>query len=127
MRAFSIDTDYLEMLILKMRAVLENEDENASAPDDDMDRDEDPSTPPDLSREEVIEEIQGLSTEQQDDLVALMWLGRGDDDAENWCELVAEAEDRRTIPTEDYLLGHARVADYLAEGLALLDREANRA
>ena len=66
----------------------------------------------DLSREEVVEEIQGLMPRQQAELVALMWLGRGDGEPEEWDELVARAVERREVPTENYLLDHPLLAEH---------------
>ena len=67
---------------------------------------------PDLSREGVVEEIQGLMPRQQAELVTLMWLGRGDREPEEWDELVARAVERRAVPTENYLLDPPLLAEH---------------
>lgn len=77
----------------------------------------------DLSREEVREEIVGLDGRQQNELVALMWVGRGDFEPEEWDAAVAAAAERREIPTDRYLLGEPLAADYWAEGLERLGIE----
>jgi Protein of unknown function (DUF3775) len=74
----------------------------------------------DLSREEVVEEIQGLMPRQQAELVALMWLGRGDGEPEEWDELVARAVERREVPTENYLLDHPLLAEHWLDGMERL-------
>jgi hypothetical protein len=127
MAQFSIDPDYLRELILKLRAVMAKEandvpDEASDEIDDTLPPDEFQEEETDLSREEVIEEIRGLSAEEQAELVALMWLGRDDDNtAEDWDDLVKEAADRREIPTEDYLLDHPHLTDHWLEGMDKLD------
>jgi hypothetical protein len=57
-----------------------------------------------------------LSDREQAELVALMWLGRGDVEPEEWQETVRLAAERRDRPTEDYLLGHPLLGEYWAEG-----------
>jgi len=75
----------------------------------------------DLTSQEVALAIQGLEPDQQMQLVALMWLGRGDFEAEEWEVCLAEARQRWTTHTADYLLSTPLVADFLEEGLEKLD------
>ena len=49
--------------------------------------------------------IAALSEEEQTDLVALMWLGRGDGTLEDWIDLRGEAERQHNNRTAAYLLG----------------------
>jgi hypothetical protein len=74
----------------------------------------------DLTRQELLEEIRGLDSRQQAELVALMWLGRGDGEPEEWNELVEQALERREVPTEVYLLDHPLLADHWLEGMERL-------
>ena len=100
MAELSIDPDYLRHLIVKVRSFMAKEETNipndGSNPIDDqvplgaLQDEED-----DLSREEVVEEIHGLTPLQQAELMALMWLGRRDGEPEEWDELVASAAERR--------------------------------
>jgi hypothetical protein len=69
---------------------------------------------------ELKAEIADLEPDQQVTLVALMWLGRGDFDVEEWESALAQARDQWTANTADYLIATPLVADYLDEGLALL-------
>lgn len=71
----------------------------------------------DPSVQEVESTVNDLEPDQQAALVALMWLGRGDYDAEEWLEAVREAAETLTESTAGYLLSHPMVADYLMEGL----------
>lgn len=73
-------------------------------------------------REEIASAVTALSEDEQIDLVALMWLGRGDGNIGDWDQLRADAaEARRTGPTVKYLLGTPLLADYLEDGLAAFD------
>lgn len=116
-----INNGYIEMLILKVRAFMAKEDGDDEASgsdgiDDDM-REVLENLPGDLSREEISKEIEGLDDGQQAELVALMWLGRGDGEPDEWDSLIAQARERHETQTNSYLLGEPLVADYWAEGL----------
>jgi hypothetical protein len=73
--------------------------------------------PGDSTRNEVAEFIAGLNEDEQADLVALVWIGRGTYSTEEFEEAVQMAKAERTSPTEDYLLGIPLLADYLEAGL----------
>ena len=64
--------------------------------------------------------IGDLGEDQQADLVALMWVGRGDFEAQEWSSARAVAAERLTPRTAEYLLGTPLVADYWGEGLGTL-------
>jgi len=121
MNKLTIDIDFLRMLILKIRGIQVKEDVDIPEPGGNAANDEIPETlqdlPNDLSHEEVVEEIEGLSEGKQAELVALMWIGRGDAEAEEWTDMLQMAVERREVPTAQYLLDHPLVADFLAEGL----------
>ena len=67
--------------------------------------------------------IDGLDVDEQADLVALVWIGRGDFEPEEWPVAVRRAAERRTHRTSGYLLGIPKVGDLLAEGLASMGYE----
>jgi hypothetical protein len=73
----------------------------------------------DLSLHEVKASVQDLDPEQQAELLALMWLGRGDYSLDEWETAVADAMDQyeEHANTAEYLLAHPMVADDLEEGL----------
>jgi len=73
----------------------------------------------DMSFLEIKTAVEDLSPEQQAELVALMWLGRGDFTLEEWEDARAEALEqfRDNESTAGYLLAHPMVADHLQEGL----------
>ena len=70
-------------------------------------------------RHELVSFIRALDIDEQIELVALAWLGRGDDDLAGWSELQAQARDRRNDRTATYLLGMPLLPDHLEEGLSL--------
>lgn len=69
-------------------------------------------------RSELSGFIRGLNVDEQIDLVALMWLGRGDGDLDNWRDLRAEAARAHNNRTASYLIGTPMLADYLEEALS---------
>ena len=81
----------------------------------------------DNGRDPVVRELSGfiraLNEDEQVDLVALMWLGRGDGGIEDWDELRASAMEARgeydnpRRETTQYLLGEPMLGDLLADGL----------
>jgi len=73
----------------------------------------------DMSLQEIKAAVEDLSPEQQAELVALMWLGRGDYALDEWEEASAEALDQYldNENTTEYLLAHPMVSDDLEEGL----------
>jgi hypothetical protein len=64
--------------------------------------------------------INALTEDEQVDLVALTWLGRGDGEVSDWDDLRAEATRLHNNRTAQYLLGKPMLADHLEEGLAQL-------
>ena len=70
--------------------------------------------------QEIKDTIEALNDDEQAELVALTWIGRGDFTVEEWSEVVRTARQRRTNPTADYLLGTPMLGDYLEEGLTQL-------
>lgn len=74
----------------------------------------------DPTAQELVTWITDLTETQQAELVALMWLGRGDDDASGYPDLVEEARGQQGARTAPYLLGTPRLGDYLEDGLEKL-------
>ena len=62
--------------------------------------------------------IGGLSEDEQIDLVALTWLGRGDGDIGDWEALRAEAARAHNNRTASYLLGMPQLPDFLEDARA---------
>jgi len=62
--------------------------------------------------------IDALSLDEQVDLVALMWLGRGDGTLGDWQNLREEAVRAHNERIAGYLLGHPQLSDDLEEALS---------
>ena len=75
--------------------------------------------PDDPVQEELTEFIDGLSYDEQVDLVTLAWLGRDDYSAEDWAEVRQQAAEAHNNRTAAYLLGMPLLGDYLEEGISL--------
>jgi hypothetical protein len=76
-----------------------------SSPDDTQDEEDDQPLAPmverpgDATMEQLDEFITGLNEEERTDLLALLWLGRGDYDLDSWAAATAEA--RRQVAAGD--------------------------
>lgn len=69
---------------------------------------------------ELRDAIVGLDIDEQEELLALIWVGRGDFTTDEWPEAMALARERRTASEADYLIGTPLLADYLEEAVAAL-------
>lgn len=126
MDELSLNPEFLRNLILRLRAVMAQEEEvspdSGSNPSDDLRSATLQESPDDLTRAELTSEIEDLEPDQQAELVALMWIGRGDLEPAEWAEALELAAERQEGRTAQYLLTHPHVADYLGEGIdKLLD------
>src|SRR5215211_6547953 len=73
---------------------------------------------PDPTFKELRAFINALSEDEQIDLVALTWLGRGDGNIDEWDELREEAARAHNKRTAAYLLAKPFLPDHLEEGLS---------
>jgi hypothetical protein len=116
-----INTDKVCYVIAKARE-LESEDEGAEA---------DASSPSDdkfvsvlrdgargSARAELTGFIDAMDEDEQCELIALSWIGRGDFDSEEWKLAIDEARTRRRRAPSGYLLGNPLLAAHLESGLA---------
>jgi len=76
----------------------------------------------DLTEAEMRDVIEGLNEDERHDLIALVYIGRGDMEPEEWPQAVRLARERDRGDTADYLLGIPNLGDLLDEGLAALGR-----
>ena len=74
--------------------------------------------PDDPTEQELRSFIDALTEDEQIDLVALTWLGRGDGTIDEWDDLRREAARLHNKRTAAYLLGKPMLADHLEEGLS---------
>lgn len=70
-----------------------------------------------MAEAELAAFIRGLDEDEQAQLVALAWVGRGAFDAEDFDEALATAYAERSTPTERYLSGMPHLAENLEAGL----------
>jgi hypothetical protein len=96
---------------------------SGSNPSDDMMADVLEDGADDATYLELMECIRGLDEDEQCDLVALAWIGRGTYDAQNWEEALAEARRAHNNRTAEYLSTLPKLGDYLEEGLSLIEEE----
>ena len=100
-----------------------NPDSGSNASDDRMvdvleaGRDEDA----DATYENLLDFIRGLDEDEQVDLVALAWVGRGTYSIEEWEQTLAEARRAHNGHTAEYLTALPMLGDYLEEGLSAVE------
>ena len=91
----------------------------SDGPDDD-EREVLLDTPDNPNEQELRDAIDGLGIPEQQELLALVWLGRGDYDAASWPEALQQARDTVTASVTEYLVGTPLLGDYLEEGAEAL-------
>jgi hypothetical protein len=123
----SIDLDTIQFIIDKAREFHVKEGvsipEEPTSPADDWAQQVLADHVDDATYAELVATIDDLEPDQQVELVALMWLGRGDFEPDEWKDAIAEAAAARTARTADYLIATPLLPDYLQEGLVLLGYE----
>ncbi len=121
--ALAISPEKVFFIIVKAREfdakdVLTDPQDSSNATDDAMisvleDHKDDPVV------SELTQFINALTVDEQVDLVALTWLGRGDGTLDDWREIRAEAARAHNRRTAHYLLGNPELSDHLEEALSL--------
>lgn len=117
-----INVDKVCFIVLRARVldakVVPIEPDPGSNPADDGGLEILEDLPDDLTAQELRQAIEDLNEDEQIELVALAWVGRGTYTAEEWDDAVAEARRAHNARTAEYLLGIPLLSDYLLEGLA---------
>jgi hypothetical protein len=119
-----INTDKVCFLIVKAREFDVKTGVDDPDPDNDSsenyNRDELLDFTDDPTLQEIKMFVDDLNEDEQIDLVALMWLGRGDYDTSEWEDARTEAIRARDEHghTAEYLLGAPLLGDYLEEALS---------
>lgn len=120
----NISTEKVCYIIIKAREfdakVEPSEPDPGSNPVDDRDSEilEDYAGDPTLT--ELRTAIDELNDDEIVDLIALVWVGRGDFGREGWEEARSLARERHRRHSADYLTGMPEFGDFLEEGLAAL-------
>ncbi len=118
----SISPDKLCFIIAKAREfdvkdVVTDPGDSSNASDDMM-----LSVLEDHPNDPVVQELTGfiraLSEDEQIDLVALTWLGRGDGTLDDWNDLRAEASRAHNKRTASYLLGMPLLSNHLEDAIS---------
>ncbi|HTT08006.1 MAG TPA: DUF3775 domain-containing protein [Gammaproteobacteria bacterium] len=122
--ALGVSTDKICFIIQKAREFHAKEEvvipEEPSAPADDWALQVLADHSGDPSYQELHALIGAMDAEEQVNLVALMWLGRGDYAGDEWDAALADARQRLSSHTAAYIIATPMVSDYLEEGLAML-------
>lgn len=79
----------------------------------------------DLTLQELHAAFEDLAPAEQAEVVALMWIGRGDFEAADWEEAREEARSAWNPRTAGYILATPLAADYLEDGLAAFGYDCN--
>lgn len=77
-------------------------------------------TPADSIESVLRSELGAMNNEEQREMVALLWIGRGDFDGEEFDVAKKQAAEREDGSTIDYLLNEPLLGDHLANGLAAI-------
>lgn len=116
----TINTDKVCYVVVKARE-LESEDEGVDADASNSTDDKFVSVLTeeayDSVRDEVAAYIDAMDVDEQSELVALAWVGRGDYGADDWDEAVRLGRERHEGSTSAYLLGIPLLASHLENGL----------
>lgn len=76
--------------------------------------------PDNPTAQELQEALTSLNDDQRNEMVALIWVGRGDFTSDEWNEATDTARERHNGKEAHYLMGTPLLADYLEEGAAQL-------
>lgn len=123
MPTLTITPDVAFSIVLKAREfdtkVDQTDPESASNPTDDESVDALEFGQSDQTHHELVAVINDLNDDEQLDLIALIWLGRGDFTLAEWTEARKAASDIGRRRTPRYIIGIPLVSDYIEEGLSL--------
>ncbi|KFH20214.1 hypothetical protein IB63_12125 [Brucella abortus 544] len=114
----------LEFIISKAREydvqVPAVDEDSGSNPGDDRDVDILDASIGNPTRKELFAAISSLNEDERIELLALMWVGRGDFSATEWEEALSTASERHNGREAKYLIGTPLLGDYIEEGLVAL-------
>lgn len=122
----TISSDSAFAILLKAREfdvkVEQTDPDSGSNPSDDSSVDALEFGSVDETQHELVSAISDLNDDEQRDLIALVWLGRGDFTLGEWTEARRSAGDVGRARTPRYLTEIPLVSDYLEEGLSQFNR-----
>ena len=122
MPTLTIPPDSAFAILLKAREfdvkVKQTDPDSGSNPSDDDGVDTLEFGPHDDTRRELASAIRDLNDDEQRDLIALIWVGRGDFNLGEWNEARESARDIGRSRAPRYVAGIPLVSDYLEDGLS---------
>jgi hypothetical protein len=77
-------------------------------------------TPDNPIQAELTEMLNDLNVDEQAEMLALLWVGRGDFGPAEWADALRQARERRNERETLYLVGTPMLGDLLEQGLAEL-------
>ncbi len=120
----ALPLDKVALIIEKARAfdaqVEVDDPDSGSNPTDDKEVAILPDTPDNPTEEELAAALSSLNDEQLTQLLALLWVGRGDYDKASWDDAVRQAGEAKNKRIVRYLIGTPMLGDLVEEGLAEL-------
>ncbi|MBL8658796.1 MAG: DUF3775 domain-containing protein [Rhodospirillales bacterium] len=125
MATLTLDHEKVCYLIIKARefdAKMEPEvSEPGDNPTDDAEREILFDYPDDPTVEEIRSFLAAFNVDEMVELLALMWVGSGDYDIDEWEDALEDARDDPDSRRIDAFLGMPLLGDFLEEGLAQFD------
>jgi hypothetical protein len=116
-------------IIVRARAIDvkegDTDPDSGSNPIDDANLDTLADNPDDQTEAELRDVIAGLNDDERNNLIALVYVGRGDLEPEEWGAAVRLAAERQAAggaDAADWLIGIPNLADLLDEGLVAMGR-----
>ena len=118
----NIGLDKVQDIVIKAREFdledFPDDPDPGDEPDAVQDRDERLDAGDDPTEAELRELIDGLNDDESIDLIALVWIGRGDFDIGELGQARELARERHQGSSSRYLMGIPTLAEYLSEGVA---------
>jgi hypothetical protein len=98
----------------------EDDPDSGSNPSDDMEVAILEATADNPTEDELTAALANLNDDELTELLALLWVGRGDYDRASWRDAVRQAREAKNKRIVRYLVGTPMLGDLIAEGLAEL-------
>lgn len=122
--AMALPVDKLAYIIEKAREfdaqVDEDDPESGSNPSDDMEVAILEATVDNPTEDELTAALANLNDDELTELLALLWVGRGDYDRASWADAVSQAREAKNRRIVRYLVETPMLGDLIEEGLAEL-------
>jgi hypothetical protein len=122
--AMALPVQKLAYIIEKAREfdvqVDEDDPDSGSNPSDDREVAILEATPDNPTEDELTAALANLNDDELTELLALLWVGRGDYDRASWRDAVRQAREAKNKRIVRYLVGTPMLGDLIEEGLAEL-------